>query len=217
MNRLLAFLSSIILLSLACSTTSATPAPPQDLGVPSGSVLFQDDFSQPITGWDRFTAPEGIMDYDKGGYRLLVNAQNINFWSTPHKDFADVRMEVDSGKLGGPDENRIGLICRYSGSDYYFFMITSDGFYGIGIFAGGKAQLFGQSEMKADVSIKTGMAVNHLRADCVGDTLSFYINGFPVATAQDATLKSGDIGLLAGTFSQLGVDVVFDNFVVLKP
>lgn len=217
MKRLLALLSSFIFLSLACSTTSATPAPPQDQGAPSGSILFQDDFAQPVTGWDRFTTTEGMMDYDKGGYRLLVNATNTNFWSTPHKNFADVRMEVDSGKLGGPDENRIGLICRYTGSDYYFFMITSDGFYGVGIFSGGKAQLLGQSEMKSDASIKTGMAVNHLRADCVGDTLTFYINGFPVATAQDVTLKSGDVGLLAGTFTQLGVDIVFDNFVALKP
>ena len=51
----------------------------------------------------------------------------------------------------------------------------------------------------------------------MGDKLSFYINGFPVAAAQDATLKSGDIGLLAGTFTQPGVDVIFDNFVALKP
>jgi len=219
MNRLIVLLTLLIVLSLACSTTTttATPAPPQDQGVPSGSVLFQDDFAQPVSGWDRFTTAEGTMDYDAGGYRLLVNSLETNFWSTPHKNFADVRMEVDSGKLGGPDENRIGLICRYSGSDYYFFMITSDGFYGVGIFTGGKAKLLGQSEMKTDANIKTGLAVNHIRADCLGDTLSFYINGFPVATAQDATLKSGDVGLLAGTFSQPGVDVVFDNFVVLKP
>jgi len=219
MNRLPIFFTTWIVLSLtvACSATPATPAPPQDQGVPSGNVLFQDDFAKPVTGWDRFTTAEGTMDYDAGGYRLLVNAPQTNFWTTPHKNYADVRMEVDSGKLGGADENRIGLICRYTGSDYYFFMITSDGFYGIGLFTGGKAQLLGQSEMQANSNIKTGLAVNHLRADCVGDKLSFYINGFPVAAAQDATLKSGDIGLLAGTFTQPGVDVIFDNFVALKP
>ena len=216
MNRLLVFLSILIVLSLACSTTFATPAP-QDLTVPSGSVLFQDDFASPVTGWDRLMTAEGTMDYDGGGYRLLINSQNTNFWSTPHKNFADVRMEVDSGKLGGPDENRIGLICRFTGSDYYFFLITSDGFYGVGIYAGGQAVLLGQSEMQSNGNIKTGMAVNHLRADCAGDTLTFYVNGFQVASVQDGTLKSGDVGLLAGTFSALGVDVIFDNFVVLKP
>ena len=126
-------------------------------------------------------------------------------------------MEVDAGKLGGPDENRIGLICRFTGNDYYFFMISSDGFYGIGIYKGGQATLLGQSEMQVNSNIKTGLAVNHLRADCAGDTLTFYVNGFQVTSVQDATLKSGDVGLLAGTFAQPGVDVIFDNFVALKP
>jgi hypothetical protein len=30
-------------------------------------------------------------------------------------------------------------------------------------------------------------------------------------------LKHGDVGLLAGTFAHPGVDVIFDNFVVMKP
>ncbi len=217
MNRLLTFFSLLIILSLACSTTAPVISPPQDQSVPSGSVLFQDDFARPISGWDRFITAEGTMDYDGGGYRMLVNSLNTNFWSTPHKNFADVRMEVDAGKLGGPDENRIGLICRFTGSDYYFFLISSDGFYGIGIYTGRKAILLGQSEMQANSNIKTGLAVNHLRADCTGDTLTFYVNGFQMASVQDVTLKSGDVGLLAGTFAQPGVDVILDNFVVLKP
>jgi hypothetical protein len=96
-------------------------------------------------------------------------------------------------------------------------MISSDGFYGVGIYKGGQAVLLGQSEMQVDSNIKTGLAVNHLRADCSGDTLTFYVNGFQVTSLQDATLKSGDVGLLAGTFAQPGVDVIFDNFVALKP
>jgi hypothetical protein len=217
MNRLLILLTSLTLLVTACSANTATTPAPQDLNVPSGSVLFQDDFAQPVTGWDRFMAAEGTIDYDAGGYRLLVNSPDTNFWSTPHKNFADTRLEVDAGKLGGPDENRIGLICRYTGTDYYFFMITSDGFYGVGIFSGEKAVLLGEGELKSSSTIKTGLAVNHLRADCSGDALTFYVNGLQVASAQDSTLKAGDVGLMAGTFSQPGVDVVFDNFVVLKP
>jgi hypothetical protein len=202
--------------SLACTELPATSVP-EDQTVPSGSVLFQDDFTRPVTGWDRLMAAEGIMDYDSGGYRMLVNALNTNFWSTPRKNLAEVRMEVDSGKLGGPDENRVGLICRFTGGDYYFFMISSDGFFGVGIFTGGQAVLLGQDEMQASAQIKTGLAVNHLRADCVGDALTFYVNGFELASVHDSTLTAGDVGLLAGTFEQPGVDVIFDNFLVLKP
>ena len=217
MKRLLILFSLLTVLSLACSTNLSATSTPQDQTAPSGSVLFQDDFARPISGWDRFRSDEGTMDYDAAGYRMLVNSPNTNFWSTTHKNFADVRMEVDAGKLGGPDENRIGLVCRFTGDDYYFFMITSDGYYGTGVYTGGQAVLLGQSEMQAHGNIKKGLAVNHLRADCVGDTLTFYVNGFEVISVQDATLTSGDVGLLAGTFSQPGVDVIFDNFVALKP
>jgi len=217
MNRLLILFSLLIVLSLGCSMTAPATSVPQDQTVLSGSVLFQDDFTRPISGWDRFKTTEGTMDYNASGYRILVDSLNTNFWSTPHKNFADVRIEVDAGKLGGPDENRIGLICRYTGDDYYFFLISSDGFYGIGIYKSGQAVLLGQSEMQANSNIKTGLAVNHLRADCAGDKFTFYVNGFQVASVQDATLKSGDVGLLAGTFAQPGVDVIFDNFVALKP
>ncbi len=217
MNRFLKFLLILAVSTLACSTSSSATPAPQDQAVPSGGVLFQDDFATQMAGWDRLMTTEGTIDYDGGGYRLLVNSLNTNFWATPHKNFADVRLEVDAGKLGGPDENRIGLICRYTGSDYYFFIMTSDGFYGIGLYSGGQALLLGQSEMQSNANIKTGLAVNHLRADCAGDTLTLYVNGFQVASAQDGTLKSGDVGLLAGTFSQAGVDVIFDNFVVIKP
>jgi len=199
----------IVCVLSSCATTSAN--------VPSGTVLLQDDFSSPASGWDRYKSAEGTMDYDGGAYRILVNALQVNFWSSPHKDFSDVRIEADAGKIAGPDENRIGLICRYTGNQYYFFVISSDGYYGIGIFNNGQSALLGQSEMQSSDKIKTGTAINHLRADCNGDTLSLVVNGSLVAQVHDLNLKHGDVGLLAGTFSQPGVDVIFDNFVVIKP
>lgn len=215
MNRF-KFLFVLTFFLAACANVPSVTQAPQVLP-PSGSVLFQDDFSQPTTGWNRFQVGEGIMDYDAGGYRILVNAQQTNFWATPQKSFGDVRIEVDTGKLAGPDENRIGLICRYSEGDYYFFIITSDGFYAIGLFKDGQVTLLGQAEMLASSNINKGLAVNHLRADCTGNTLTLFINGFQVGQAQDNTLTTGEAGLLAGTFGTPGVDIVFDNFVVLQP
>jgi hypothetical protein len=87
----------------------------------------------------------------------------------------------------------------------------------MGLFQDGQAAMLGQGEMLSSSNINQGLAVNHLRADCVGDTLTFYVNGFQVAQAQDATLPSGDVGILAGSFDTTGVDIVFDNFVVLQP
>jgi hypothetical protein len=212
--------SRILLLCLAFAVFGCgLPAigSPASTSAPSGTTLFRDDFSSPASGWDRNKNAEGVMDYDGGGYRMLVNALQVNLWSTPHKDFSDVRLEVDAGKLGGPDENRIGLICRSNGESYYFFIISNDGYYGLGIFGHGQANLLGQDQMQFNDKIMTGAAVNHLRADCNGDTLTFYVNGFQLAQVHNTVLKHGDVGLLTGTFSQPGVDVVYDNFVVVKP
>lgn len=206
----------LLVLSFACTRPAIISTPQATIAAP-GSVLFEDDFSHPETGWDHTLADEGIMDYDAGGYRILVNSLQTNFWSTSHQNFSNVQIEVDAGKLAGPDENRIGLVCRFNGSDYYFFIISSDGFYGMGVYSGGQALLLGQSEMQASSSINKGLAVNHLRADCTGNTLTFYINGLQVAQTQDSTLTTGGVGLLAGTFATPGVDVIFDNFVVLQP
>jgi len=157
------------------------------------------------------------MDYDAGGYRILVSGPETNFWATAHKSLVDVRLEVDAAKLGGPDENRLGLLCRQTGDEYYFFLITSDGYFGVGVFVGGAATLLGSPQMEFSDQILTGMAVNHLRADCSGQNLSLYVNGRHLVTVTDDRLAAGDVGLIAGTFASPGADIIFDNFQVLVP
>ena len=197
--------------------TGCTAAPiPTVLPANSGDILFQDEFDSHSTGWDRVSNTNGIMDYDQGGYRILVQQPTMNFWSTPEKNFGNVRVEADVIRLNGPDENRVGLICRYQAGDYYFFIISNDGFYAIGKFIGGNTILLGQTEMLSSDFILTN-SINHLRADCIGNTLTFYVNFNQIASVQDADFPSGDVGLLAGSFSESGVDVSFDHFVVMQP
>jgi hypothetical protein len=209
--KIIHLLASFFLLS-AC-TSVPIPAVP---AASPGDVLYQEQFESNTTGWARIANDNGIMDYDGGGYRILVRQPKLNIWSTSEQDFGDVRVEADVIKLNGPDENRMGLICRYQGGDYYFFMISNDGYYVIGKFIGGMTLLLGQSEMQATDAIQTG-TMNHLRADCIGDRLTFYINFTEVASATDTDFPSGDVGVVAGSFTEPGVDVLFDNFVVIQP
>jgi hypothetical protein len=208
------FILSSLLLFFITSCASLT-APAVATANP-GDVLYQEQFENNNTSWARIANDNGIMDYDGGGYRILVRQPTLNVWSTSEKNFGDVRVEADVIKLNGPDANRMGLICRYQGGDYYFFMISNDGYYVIGKFIGGLTLLLGQSEMQASDAIHTG-TMNHLRADCIGDKLTFYVNFTEVASATDADFPSGDVGVVAGAFSEPGVDVLFDNFVVLQP
>jgi hypothetical protein len=206
------YLSAFIIFLASCSSLTVTATPPP----PSGAVLFQDNFDDNTTGWDRFVNEGGMMDYFEGQYRMLVLIPGMNFWSTPEKNFGDVRIETDVLKLAGPDENRMGVMCRYQAGNYYFFVISNDGYYAVGKFIGNQSTLLGQREMQMHAVIQPNM-INHLRADCVGETLTFYVNFTEITSTQDGDLPSGDIGVLTGTFIQPGADVAFDNFVVMQP
>jgi hypothetical protein len=212
------FLVIVVLLftSLACSMESL-----QATNSPAGAenkVLFQDDFSDPSSGWVTVREPDQIMAYEDGGFRIWVNQPNFDYWSVPDLRFTDVQIEVDITKLGGPDDNDIGVICRYKNPDnFYGFLISNDGYYGISERQNGEHQVIGMDGMKHSSAIHTGTAQNHLRADCVGNTLTLYVNGVKLAEVQDSSLAIGDVGLLAGSFDQPGVDILFNNFIVKKP
>lgn len=222
--KFLAILAAIALAILACSLTGGD-SPPS--GRESGSsasidsaskVLFQDNFSDPSSGWDQINEVEGITDYTNGVYRILVNTDNTDVWANPGLDFSDTVTEVEATKVGGPDDNDLGLICRYQDeSNFYFFIISSDGFYGIARVLNGEQELVGLENMEYSEAINPGNATNRLRAECVGQTLALYVNDQQVFQTTDAQFSSGDVGLIAGTFDVAGTDIHFDNFVVSQP
>jgi len=219
----LSFVLAILVIACSCSTLIPTSVAPTKPAGSSGSasILFQDNFSDTSSGWDQYSSANGSTDYASGGYRINVTQPNYSFFANPSQTFQnDVRIEVDATKSGGPDDNAFGVICRYQDVDnYYYFYISSDGFVGIGANKAGTKSIISSSDGKltTDSSIKQGAATNHLRADCVGSTLTLYANGTQVATASDSSFTGGDVGLIARTFDTGGTDILFSNFFVYKP
>lgn len=186
---------------------------------PSGEVLFRDDFADPASGWDQVKAASGETGYQAGVYRIWVNEPYLDLWTNPGLEFGDVRLEVEAKKVAGPDDNLFGLICRSNeaGDQYYYFVISSDGYYGIGKVSGQDQKLLSAEKMMPSDAIQPGGRVNRLRADCIGARMAFYVNDQLLAEVQDAEYPRGDVGLTAGTFEQAGVDIHFDNLLVTKP
>jgi hypothetical protein len=215
----IAILSIFLLAALACGGSDAVDTGDSaDSGPPPSDVLFQDDFADTSSGWDRVNVEEGITDYENGYYRIFVNTDQTDVWANPGLNFTDVIVEVDTTKVGGPDDNDLGIICRYvDAENFYQFVISSDGFYGIAKVVDGIQELVGMDAMSPHDDINIGDASNHMRADCIGSNLVLYVNGTKVAEVQDSTYSEGDVGLFAGTFDEIGTDIHFDNFVVKKP
>lgn len=184
----------------------------------SGDILFAEDFSTRENQWTSLVNEGGVMNYDAGGFRFFIKDAGLNYWATPGLSFSDARVEVDAFQYTGPVENRIGVICRHQDDqNFYFFVISADGYYAIGKVKAGVQSLLGQEAMRYSSAIKTGVAINHLRAECQGSTLRFYVNDAPIALVEDFDFTEGDVGLLAGTFEEGGLDLLFDNFVVIQP
>lgn len=182
------------------------------------SVLLQDDFSDTGSGWDRTTTDNGTTDYQDGGYHIFVQPEYYSLWANPGKSFTDVRVEVDAHRLSGVDDNEYGVICRYVDTgNFYAASISSDGFYGIIRLSDGNFEYVGMDAMQTSDAINLGSESNHIRFDCVGSSLTLYVNGTQVATTEDTTHASGDVGLYAGTFGTPGIDIMFDDFVVSRP
>ncbi len=189
-----------------------------DLQAESGEVLFQDDFSRPISGWEQQHDQDYDTDYASGTYVIRVKAPHSDVWSTPGLSFSDIHLQVQATKTNGPDDNLFGLICRYQDArNFYFFSISSDGYSGIGLNKGGRRMILTGGALLPSEAVHKGQGPNNLRADCTGYQLRLYVNGMLVNETQAAEWPQGDVGLLAGTYEESGVEITFDNFSVVKP
>ncbi len=181
-------------------------------------VLLRDDFSDVESGWDELEDAAGNARYLSGEYQITVNYLQSDIWAYANTPFSDVDITVTAQKASGTDDNNFGIICRaVSDGNFYAGLITSEGLFVVqklvdGIYERLSGDYFGFSN-----AIKQGEGVNVIRFTCIGDTMTLYANGEMLASVQDSAFKSGEIGLLAGTFETAGVDIRFDDFIVREP
>jgi hypothetical protein len=163
----------------------------------------------------RMTVP----DYDNDAYRIFVDKEDWMAWANPGESFdGDVVITVDSTKIGGVDDNDIGVICRYVDADnFYLLKFSSDGYAQVAKYSNGEYVGISSEQMDPVDGVNAGETLNKVRAECVGEQLNLYVNDNLVASGTDADFASGDVGLYAGTFGTAGTDVSFDNFEVNKP
>jgi serine/threonine protein kinase len=186
--------------------------------LPQPDMIFQDDFSDPNSGWDLVQETDRITDYHNGVYRIFVNKPSYDVWANPGLNILDMVIEVEATKVGGPDDNDFGVICRYQDiNNFYIFTISSDGYYAIAKKMNGDRVLIDMEKMEYSDIIYQGNATNEIRVDCVGDNLVLTVNGQTLKVATDPDFTSGDVGLIAGTYDIPGTDIYFDNFLIKHP
>jgi len=197
--------------------SSATP--------PASGVLFQDDFSNPNSGWDKNTTTDVTTNYDNGRYLISVGQPSVDVWAQPGLDLTDVAVTVQAQYSAGPVNNEYGVMCRYQRggdgkSSFYFFVISTDGYYALGKVSKDARKIISppQGSPQPSPAIKPEKdATNEVSATCSGTHLALTVNGVSVGDFNDAELTHGDIGLIAGTYDEGGVQMHFDNLVARQP
>jgi tetratricopeptide (TPR) repeat protein len=192
-----------------------TPEPPV-LPTPAFPLAWQDDFSTPEGGWIEASDLQSVKKYENGQYHILVNASELFIWNTAGQDLADFMIEVEATQASGPNDNGYGLLFRFQDDQHFYrFDISGDGFYLLSRRL--ENQWITLTDWTASPFIHKGQATNRLKVICQGSQISLYVNDRHLTDFSDVSYSHGDIGLFAGTLSQGGVHISFDNLKVWAP
>ena len=216
MNKLILMIT-LLLLSTLVSGCNLPGVVSQTASANTPNLLFEDNFSDPNSGWE-VSSQGGLKDYYNGTYHILISDTNIFSWSVAQQSYGDVAISVDAAFTGPASMAEIGIICRMQNSqDFYFMTLRSDGAFAVFKMYQGNEFFIGMEGYQFNDAIRTGLSTNHIEVSCRGENLSLAVNNQQLITVQDSSYQVGDVGVLAGAFDEPNVNVYFDNFRVFQP
>ena len=166
-------------------------------------VLYSNTFDDPVklNGWDVKTDNQNSQAQVKDAAYALTVENGSMLAIQRYQNFTDTTLTVDFAFLG-PDPATITIVCR-----------NGDGGYSFSIFSNGHWQIDSSSKkLPGGDTLALHAGVNKATVACIGDQLSFSLNGVELGSAQDDAYSQGQIGL--GLASSGKAEVTFDNLTV---
>lgn len=183
--------------------------------VPTGSTVFQDDFSNPNSGWSTNSDADGSAGYEAGEYFIRVTSPNMLIFGNPNLNLTDVEMTLDVRVTESVSDGDYGAICRYQDNqNFYTFLLSEDGFFTIGKFKNGEFISLYDWEASSSLDAPGPLKMTIL---CQGNQLKLAVNDILLAETTDDEFASGNIGLVAGVYNTTGMKTNFDNLIVREP
>ena len=214
-----------VVVPTASSVPEASPAPesveptPTSAPVSQENVLYQDDFTNPATGWTEEKFDNYFIGYHEPEY-YHVELTGSNYKTTvfePEKrsfDDATIEMKVFAvaAKTAPDGDFNYGAAFRRSGDQYYAFTISPRTKKWT-VLKSSPNELVVLTE-GTEESIHDLDAEDLLRVDAQGSDFSFYINDKLVSQISDADYAAGEVGLYAQTVDSPGAHIHFDTLTV---
>lgn len=220
------------------------PSPTTDQPPPEiGTVVYEHDFSSPtgglLAGQSFETASNEfgtrLAEYTPGGTLLVTstsdldnyvagaNTQDLVVDGRDLSDLAEVSIEADATPDDIGDAAGWGLACRRDravGRFYYGFIADFGNAATATIIRqdepGGEWVQLGSAEIPDGVDIGRG-TTNRLRLDCLGSTLTLFVDGQEAVRVSDSTYPSGSVALFVNPIpldGEAAAEVAFDNLVI---
>jgi S1-C subfamily serine protease len=190
--------------------------PKPDIPFPVGRVvLYQDNFSNPDSGWTSDTLPDGFVGYRNGEYQIQVNIESYIFWGLAKEIFSDIVMTVKSRIITPVGDGEYGVICRHQdNANFYGMTLTEDGWFSIWKLEDSEFTYLLDWDYSRDIPKYEPATIS---AACIGNQLTLAVNDVVLGQVTDYTFSRGDIGLFAGTWEEKGFTIAFDDVVVMSP
>jgi hypothetical protein len=193
------------------------PEPPE----PELTTLYQDDFTDPATGWPEKKFDNYFIGYHEPEYyHIEITSPNYktSVFEPKKQSFSNVTIEAKalavSAKTAATGDFRYGPAFRRSGDQYYAFAISPRTKKWYVLKNSPNAQVI-LAEGKDD-SIHDLDAKDTLRVDAQGSNFSFRINDQVVGQVIDSDYASGEVGLYVQTFDSANAHVHFDELTIRK-
>ena len=190
---------------------------------PQTQVLYEDDFTDPSSGWPKETYDNYYIGYHEPDY-YHVQVQSPNdktLVPVPGKPiFEDATVEIkvftdlDNTSEGG--DYLYGLVLRRSGDQYYAFTISppTKKWYVLKSSLNALEVLReGSDDSIQGVSLETQ---DTLRVDAKGSSFFFHINDKLVEQFSDSDYTSGEVGFYVQTFDRTRIHAHFNSITIRK-
>jgi hypothetical protein len=192
-------------------------APPQQDS--AAAVLYEDDFTNPTTGWTERKFDNYFIGYHEPEY-YHVEIDSPNYKTTvfePAKQsFNDFTVELDvltaAAKTAAEGDFRYGLAFRRAGDQYYAFVIsprTQKWFVLKSSPSGLETLAEGTEAGFHDIDVDDA-----LRVDAQGADFLFHINDKRVGQVSDPDYTAGEIGFYVESFDSPNTHIHFDKFTI---
>ncbi len=199
----------------------------ETLEVKKGEVLFQDDFSDPTSGWGTGEGEQGELGYVRGAFRIFVKQARRQLWSNmswPKPKVQGLRLEFEATQLAGAGGDLVGARCYAdfdSNMGYLLGIAPTERGGSIFAFRGDDFRLLESSGEAVDAVRPLGEE-NQLGVECVASrdgptVLTLAVNGEALVRAEDERgRRDFDAVALFVDTTEGGAEALFDDVVVTE-